>query len=253
VNDCIRSLGRMRDANSQELLTRFKLHPEASLREQAYLALSRLGVNAWSGDEQPPEGAILLVKALSGSPTDARMILESKNVSAPALLSLAALGCSDSVSVLLAALDDITTAPAASLALFGLTGAPIMEEAAVRDKDDPDGDMHSIQRISQKRSDWEVWIGQHFSSPDPNIKYRRGAPDSPAVLLQFLMDANCPSTLRRLFSEELVIRYVIDIPFETDLFVRDQKKAFVTIGKEIERGSNRFSEGCWYAHGKLVQ
>ncbi len=58
--------------------------------------------------------------------------------------------------------------------------------------------------------------------------------------------------IRQLVYEEFVIRYNVDVPFETDMFVAEQKKALSKYADWVTANGSRFKEGAWYFAGKLM-
>jgi hypothetical protein len=52
--------------------------------------------------------------------------------------------------------------------------------------------------------------------------------------------------------EELVSRYRIDVPFETEMRVRDQKKQINAIAKVCRERDASFKPGSWYFAGQLT-
>ena len=58
--------------------------------------------------------------------------------------------------------------------------------------------------------------------------------------------------MRQLACEELVIRYNVDFPFETDIFMAQQKQAFAKYAEWIKANESRFKPGRWYFAGQLM-
>lgn len=65
---------------------------------------------------------------------------------------------------------------------------------------------------------------------------------SPASLLVNPGSEQSPYKVRHLACEELVIRYGIDFPFETDMLVSQQKQAIAKYAEWIEANGSRFQE-----------
>jgi len=70
--------------------------------------------------------------------------------------------------------------------------------------------------------------------------------------LENLQSEKSPHKVRQLAYEELVIRYGIDFPFETDMLVSQQKQAIAKYSEWIKTNGGRFREGEWYFTGKLM-
>ena len=64
--------------------------------------------------------------------------------------------------------------------------------------------------------------------------------------------AKTPRKVRQLSYEELVIRYGVDIPFETDMPVRQQQDAIGKWKSWATANEGRFKPGAWYVGGQLV-
>jgi hypothetical protein len=165
-------------------------------------------------------------------------------------------------------------AESAAMSLNLITGAEIYEEVFIPEEIDedelfeeelekfkqgqvptrPDGQPFgiTITRLSQKPEDWQKWWAENKSRFDPGIRYRNGKPYSPACLLENLESEKSPRQVRQLAYEELVIRYGIDFPFETDMFVAQQKQALAKYAEWIKANSSRFKEGAWYFAGQLM-
>src|SRR5262249_4094259 len=156
---------------------------------------------------------------------------------ADCLIALGLLGDASAIATLLAYLTT-HVAESASMALQLITGAQLYEEVFVPDEIDedelfedeqerfkqgqlptrPDGQRFgtTITRLSQNPEDWQKWWTDNKGRFDPRIRYRNGQPYSPACLLENLEAERSRHMIRQLAYEELVIRYGVDFPFETD-------------------------------------
>jgi hypothetical protein len=108
----------------------------------------------------------------------------------------------------------------------------------------------TITRLSQNFEQWQNWWQVNQGQFDPDTRYRPGKPFSPAILLEIMESGDYPNYLRQLASDELVVGYSIDIPFEAHMPVKDQKKAFNSLKDCIERYAYRFKPGHWYVNGQ---
>ena len=160
------------------------------------------------------------------------------------------------------------------MALQLITGAQLYEDVFIPDEIDedelfeeereklqqgqiptrPDGQPFgtNITRLSLKPEDWQKWWTENKRHFDPKIRYRHGKPYSPACLLEILESEQSRHKVRQLAYEELVIRYGVDFPFETDMFVTQQKQALAQYTDWIKANSSRFHEGEWYFAGQLM-
>ncbi len=190
------------------------------------------------------------------------------------MVALGLLGDVSAVDTLLASITNAELAECASIALNLITGAEIHEEVFIPEEIDedelfeeelekskqgevptrPDGEPFgiTITRLSQNPDDWYKWWNENRSRFDPNIRYRNGKPYSPACLLENLESEKSRRLVRQLAYEELVIRYGIDFPFETDMFVAQQKQAIAKYREWIDANGSRFHEGKWYYTGQLM-
>jgi hypothetical protein len=160
------------------------------------------------------------------------------------------------------------------MALQLITGAQLYEEVFIPDAIDedelfeeererfrqgqiptrPDGQPFgtTVTRLSQNPEDWQKWWTENRGRFDPRIRYRNGKPYSPACLLENLQSDRSRRKIRQLAYEELVIRYGIDFPFETDMLVVQQKQALAKYAEWVKANSSRFREGEWYFAGQLM-
>ena len=109
----------------------------------------------------------------------------------------------------------------------------------------------TLTRLSQKPEEWQSWWEENKARFDSKIRYRNGKPYSPACLLENLEHEKSPRQVRQLAYEELVIRYDIDFPFETDMFVFEQKQAIAKYTEWAKENGSRFQPGKWYFAGQL--
>ncbi len=200
-------------------------------------------------------------------------IASSGNASHDCLLSLGILGDISAVDTLLSHLNNSELAESAVMALNLITGAEIYQDVFIPEEIDedelfeeeieklkrgeslyPEGEEpgETITRLSQSPEDWYKWWVENKSRFKPGIRYRNGKPFSPACLLKNLESETSPRMIRQLAYEELVIRYDIDFPFETDMFVAQQKEAISGYRDWIEKNGNKFQEGKWYFAGRIM-
>ena len=110
----------------------------------------------------------------------------------------------------------------------------------------------TITRLSQNTETWQNWWNDNNQNFDPDIRYRNGKPYSPECLIENLKSEKSPDIIRKLAHEELVIRYSIEFPFETEMLVKDQIVAIEQYENWLEANPDKFAKGKWYFHGKLI-
>lgn len=275
------ALGRIREKDICAILLRNYLqHEEESICAESALALLRMGEQTVLDQclqNVQSHNWPLLPLGLGGSRSSVPVLMNRAStdmISADCLISLGLLGNITSIDMLLAHLTNDTLAESAAIALNLITGAELYEEAfipEVIDEDElfeeeledfkkgkvptrPDGKpfVTTITRLSQKPEDWQQWWTENKKWFTPNVRYRNGKPYSPACLLENLESEKSPNKVRKLAYEELVIRYDIDFPFETDMFVIEQKKAIAKYAEWIKANEARFQPGKWYFNGQLM-
>jgi uncharacterized protein (TIGR02270 family) len=280
VSNIIWSIGRVREQYARTLLfNKYLKHEDESVCSATALALLRVGdaqtldhclhsVHSWNWPFLP--------LGLGGSRSTAAVLIESatnNKASADCLIALALLGEISAVDTLLSGFVNTNLAESAAIALNLITGAGIYEEVFIPEKIDEDElfeeeleklkrgeSLHppgeepgtTITRLSQKTEDWQKWWVENKSHFNPAIRYRNGKPYSPACLLENLESEKSPRIVRQMAYEELVIRYGIDFPFETDMLVSQQKQTIAKYSEWIKAYNSRFREGEWYFSGKLM-
>jgi hypothetical protein len=189
------------------------------------------------------------------------------------LFALGILGDVAAIPVLLAHLPQKELAPAAALGLNVITGAELYEKAfipEVMDEDElfedekdqvnkgqpvlrPDGKPYgeNVVRLSQKTEDWQQWWAANKPRFKAGIRYRSGVLFGPGVLVENMAFEKTPRKIRQLAYEELVIRYDADIPFETEMPVKQQQAAVAKWKGWISANEERFTPGEWYLGGQL--
>lgn len=184
------------------------------------------------------------------------------------LLALGLLGDLSAVRILYEYLPHEELGETAALALHTITGAALYDQEFVPEPIDPrelletelaawrergevprriDGRPfgHVLQRLTRDPARWEDWLRANMPRFDARLRYRRGQPCSPAVLLQCLLDESSPRPMRQLAYEELVIRYGCVVPFESDWRVADQRSALRAIADWVLAEQSRGEPGAW--------
>lgn len=275
------ALGRIREKDISALLLRNYLqHEEESICAASALALLRMDEQLVLDDciqNVQSHNWPLLLLGLCSSHSSVPVLMNrasTDKVSADCLISLGLLGDITSIDMLLVHLTNDKLAESAAITLNLITGAELYEEAFIPeeiDKDElfeeeleafkkgkvptrPDGKPFgtTITRLSQKPEDWRKWWTENKKRFITDIRYRNGKPYSPACLLENLESEKSPNKIRQLAYEELVIRYDIDFPFETDMLVVEQKKAIAKYAEWIKANEARFQPGKWYFAGQIM-
>ncbi|MGH7496383.1 MAG: HEAT repeat domain-containing protein [bacterium] len=272
------ALGRLRERNADvPLLNTYLQHTVEAVRSAAALALLRIGepqTTTYCLRYARQQNWVLLPIGLGGSRSAVPVLREIAARAKPnpdCLLALGLLGDVSALDPLLTQLGNTELAGSAAQALNLITGAEIDEEIFVPEPVDEDELFEeeleklkrgeplyppgqepgtTITRLSQKPEDWHKWWTANQSRFDPKIRYRNGRPYSPARLLENLESEKSPRQVRQLAYEELVIRYGVDFPFETDMFVAQQKHALAKYAEWIKANGSRFREGKWYFAGQ---
>jgi uncharacterized protein (TIGR02270 family) len=273
------ALGRLREQYARAPLLTYLQHEDTSVCSATALALLRLS------DQQALNHCSQLARSqswpliplgLGGNRSAVTLLLDLARAGQAEANCLIALGLLGDVSAIATLCAYLTTqsADSAAMALQLITGAQLYEEVFVPDEIDedelfeeererlkegqvptrPDGQPFgtTVTRLSQNPADWQKWWADNRGRFDPRIRYRNGKPFSPACLLENLESERSPHKVRQLAYEELVIRYGVDFPFETDLFVAQQKQALAKYAEWIKVNSSRFREGEWYFAGQLM-
>ncbi|MDM8542947.1 hypothetical protein QUF90_17880 [Desulfococcaceae bacterium HSG9] len=273
------AIGRIPDLQDVQSLSKYIHHQDARICSASALALLRSGEKLAINDclrYAETDNWPLLPLGLGGGASAVPVLLEiasGDKVSADCLTALGLLGDISAADTLLNYLDNTELAESAALALNLITGAELYEEIFIPEEIDedelfdeeleklkkgeslyPPGEEPgtTISRLSQKPEDWYDWGEENESLLSPGIRYRNGKPYSPACLLENLTSEKSTRQVRQSAYEELVIRYGLDVPFETDMFVVWQKQALAKYAEQIEANPDYFEAGQWYFAGRLI-
>jgi uncharacterized protein (TIGR02270 family) len=282
LSTVIWALGRLREKDARTLLSfkNYLQHEDESVRSATALALLRIGelqtINHCLRSAHSENWPLLPLGLGGGRSTVSDLLkIASKGIAnSDCLITLGLLGDISAMDTLLFNLAHNELAESAATVLNLITGAEIYEEVFIPEEIDedelfeeelekfkqgqvptrPDGQPFgtTITRLSQKPEDWQKWWAENKSRFDLGIRYRNGKPYSPACLLENLESEKSPRQVRQLAYEELVIRYGVDFPFETDMFVAQQKQAIAKYAEWIKANGSRFKEGAWYFAGQLM-
>lgn len=276
----ISALGRLGEQAARRPLLRYLAHEDESVRLATALTLLRLGEEQTINQcmqHAPSQSWPSIPLGLGGNRSAVNVLLEKAkagNAEGECLIALGLLGDISAIFTLAANIARQELAQTAATALNLITGAELYEEVFIPEEIDedelfeeelekfkqgqiptrPDGQPFgiTITRLSQKPEDWQKWWAENKSRFNIGIRYRNGKPYSPACLLENLESEKSPRQVRQLAYEELVIRYGVDFPFETDMFVAQQKQAIAKYAEWLKANSSRFKEGVWYFAGQLM-
>ncbi|MBW2738936.1 MAG: hypothetical protein JRE64_08820 [Deltaproteobacteria bacterium] len=277
ASNIIWSIGRVREQYARVLLfNKYLKHEDESVCSATAIALLRIGdpqiLDHYLSSAHSGNWPFLLL-GLGGNRSTVAVLIESatnNKASADCMIALGLLGDISAVDTLLSDIGDADFAGSAAMALNLITGAGIYEEVFIPEEIDEDELFEeeleklkrgeslyppgkepgtTITRLSQKPEDWQKWWVENKSHFNPAIRYRNGKPYSPACLLENLQSEKSFHQVRQLAYEELVIRYGIDFPFETDMLVSEQKQAIAKYAEWIKVNGSRFQEGKWYFAG----
>jgi uncharacterized protein (TIGR02270 family) len=270
------ALGRVRPPAARPVpLSRWLSHEDEPVRAAAALALLRLGepqaIPALAEAARSQAWARLPL-ALAGGQATVGILLETiqpGKTTPDSFLALGLLSSSTAVPPLLEALSRPEQAEGAALALDLITGAGLTEEAfvpepvdedelfeeekqALKEGNPPGGKPPgtTVVRRSQNPQHWKAWWFAHQERFNSRVRYRQGKPHTPALLAASLEADLTPHRLRQFASEELVIRYGADFPFEANLPVEGQRRLLAALAQWTRTNAARFPEGGWYFAGQ---
>lgn len=280
----LHALGRLRPRYGAERMLGFLHSTDKDVVDAAVTALVRIGERrvlrecmAFIGPGDWPKLSLGLYGSkhaltdsffsVSGLDDDAQPDINRDYVIAAGLL-----GNIQAVSELIGYLDIPDLSEMAALSLLMITGADLEEEVFLPEEVDPDelfdderclwdqGDFYPggrkpgrmVRRLSRNPYQWTSWWKKHRNRFKLSVRYRNGKPYSPLSLIRNLKSRKSPEILRQLAYEELVIRYGIDIPFETHMTVREQLRAIETMMIRLDGNPDRFKPGLWYYNGKPI-
>ena len=269
------ALGRLGDQNARDFLLDYLEHEDENVRGATALALLRLGEPQalfQSLQNIQNHSWALIPLGLGGDSLVVTQLLElvkQKEFHKDALIALGMLGDISAVPDLLTCLDHPERTESATLGLQLITGANLYEDVFIPEEIDeqelfeeelkkyketgevpknadgkPFGE--TIKRLSQNSEDWQPWWSANSNGFKNGIRYRNGKPYSIATLIDNLVDEQTPHLIRTLANEELVIRYGMPIPFETDMTARQQQQRLNEIAQWANTNNNRFKDGEWY-------
>jgi uncharacterized protein (TIGR02270 family) len=269
------ALGRIGHQPAVGILLDYERSEEPPVRAAAALSLARMGepkaLDYCLDQARSADWAILPLGLAGGR--DALPLLAdlARQGSAASLTALGLLGDPACAPLLISRLEQPKAAPSAAAALQCLAGADLYETVFVPEEVDDDelfesereamkqgrtldrGDGRpfgsTVTRISLDARRWSEWWLDNSHRFTPGMRYRHGAPLSPARLVDLLAAPETPHETRRFCAEELVTRYQYDSGFETDMPVALQHSVLSDAAAWSAANSSRFRAGAWYLGG----
>lgn len=244
----VHGLGRMQSMTAKNFLVFLLNFEQDSVLFEAALALLRLTteqstvVQACRRDlgKRDWPGLILALCADASVVPAMIQVLEAGMYIDSLILGLGVMGDSRAVAPLIRLLRNESTRDYAAAALDLMTGAKVKSRGS--------GDVAS----NNDPSHWELWWKQNAEHFNPRIRYRNGRPYSPHQVLAYLAAEHSGRLLRAIAYEELVIRYGLEVRFEPDMFVHEQKQAIASYSEMINRQPDQWPDGSWQLAGRLL-
>ena len=261
----IRALGRMPDrkhftSEIQSILIPLIKHENEIIRYESSLSLLRSGIDCMCDFFETDRCCTdlpLIPATLSNNVQCIKFIVDlaEQGISSPEhLIALGLIGNMKAINILLEYLSDKDLAETAAISLNLVTGADLFEEIFIPETIDedllfddelerlkkgealyPPGEEPGTKEMSLSKNieDWKYWLKEkkdHFLSEK---NYRLGKPYDSVCVFETIQSPNSINVFRQLAYEELVIRFGIDIPFETDMFVKQQNIAIKQLQSSI--------------------
>jgi uncharacterized protein (TIGR02270 family) len=275
LHPVIWALGRIRGLQSGNAIMAYLSHADPPVCTEAAFSLLRMsnGLQAsqWLDRIRVQDGRILSI-GLGGQRGMIGTVLkqiERGRANNDCPIALGMLGDIAAVEPLIDLMAHEEMAHSSALALNMILGADLYEKVFLPDEMDADelfDDEHdtsegdnaakpagtTVDMLIKRPDEWRQWWKANGTKFHPDICYRQGQPYSPQSLLEILKDSRSPRMLRNIAYEELVIRYGLDIAFETDMTVREQKAAVAQYEGLIAQRQQEFKPGRWYFGGRMI-
>ena len=274
--------GRVGDPGAAPQVAGHLEHDDPSVRTNAAMALLRRGddgvLATCRARAQRGDAAMFLPLAIAGGRSEAALLQDSvlhQPSAAAALIALGVLGDLAAVRLLVDTLSDKEAAAAGATALQLITGANLREDAFIPEivqedelfenerqayRETGEGPKHpdgrpfgvNVKRSSRNPEEWRDWLEAHKSQFVAGQRYRLGKPFSLSTSVDTLVTPSFGRQVRSMAYEELVVRYGIDVPFEPEMRVEEQKKQINAIARICRLREASFEPGCWYFAGQLT-
>lgn len=258
-------------------LAQYVNHVDEKVAAEAAYALLRLGYSQVVDQCRAWIKRLPHVVVLGGQGHDVQLLLQLASTGVAdgdCLIALGLCGDPQAVPILLGYLKHPDYAPMAALGLQLISGAnlyddihvpdPVTEDELFEEEVAPfkegqlppniDGNPYGseVSQLSINQDAWSAWFEKNKQAFNAGIRYRNGRVLSPAELVVNLIDNQMPYSIRELVYQELIIRYKLDIPFESDDLISRQKLALNAIHKWAGSDARRFNDGGWYFAGQSV-
>ncbi|WP_341675046.1 hypothetical protein [Niveibacterium sp. SC-1] len=276
-----RALGRLNDPEALTALDALAQRPEVAVRREVLTAQLALGsteaartANALAPRE-PWAGRAL---ALSGDGAACAALtsgIEKPDQARSAAISLGLLGDLRGVRPLARLLEDKANAAWAAWGLYLITGAPLFGQEFVPDAVHED-EMNEQERhawrehgavpqrgdgrtfggerslLSTSGDVWNDWLRANAARFEAGRRYRLGELVTPASTLKTLLEPQMPDEIRQAAADEIRIRYQCELPFESDMPVRQQLRVLRGLSRWTEQHASSFELGRWYFGGRPI-
>lgn len=272
------ALGRVRPVFGAMRLLGFLENPDVRIVDAAIAALVRIGdryaLKQCMAVVAPRDWPALALGLYGDKDALTEALLDPRRAISPDhMIAAGLIGDVTFVAALVNSLDDPVLAESAALALHLITGMAFHEAhfiPEVSSEDDLFSDEEkeawrngtlyhddkipgrTITRLSRNQEVWWEWFQKNHGHFDTVQRYRMGRPYSPLTLFDQLKSPITPDFIRQLAHEELVIRYDLDLPFETLMTVSQQNHAMESHSRMIEGSRAVFVTGAWYYSGNLM-
>lgn len=278
ILDILSALGRIRPAFGAMRLLGFLENPDARIVDAAIAALVRIGdryaLQQCMAAVAPRDWPALALGLYGDKDALTEALLFPRRTITPDhMIAAGLIGDVSFVAAIVNRLDDPVLGESASLALYLITGMDFHETffiPEVSSEDDlftdekneawrnsilyPDGKVpgRTATRLSQNQEVWWNWFQKNMAPFDPEQRYRLGTPCSPSTIFDQVNSPTTPDFIRQLAQEELVIRYDLDLPFETTMTIAQQSHAMESHTRMIEGSKAVFVAGGWYYNGNPI-
>ncbi len=234
-------------------------HDNDAIRKAAFLALLKMRVNErtllmlssnnpinfpYLGHAGNNEATQKLRHFLKTTEVKLLDFLKASGVNNELVLAAGISGCAEFPNILLDFLkgDYVENA---SVALYLITGAPLIERVFVPDEIDEDelfeedkeklargeplykkgeGPGTTVERISQDRDTWESWLRKEKETYENETRtfLRLGRSLTKETAIDSLLDPHIPNRVRQLLYEALSVRYTVSEPFSYEMTAQEQ-------------------------------
>lgn len=273
------AIGKVRGGATPDAVSAFLQSPDAAVRAAALRAALRMqdrsaaeGLAALGAQAPSLEAGLAGDRAIAASLLPA---LRGAETPRDVIVALGLIGDLSAVRPLLELLKVAELATLVAQTLYVITGADLFATTLIADDMDED-EMFEHEReefrrtgamplradgkpfgenVSQLSTDarvWSNWLQGNSGRFTGGRRYRLGQPYGPATLFACLDSETYPKIYRDLVTEELLIRYGLDLPLETDMRVQKQTWYLERAREWIAQAARTVEPGRWYLGGRLI-